>query len=121
MITTKQRAYLRSLAQKLTPLFQVGKNGLEENFLKQLDEALEVRELIKINVLNNSDLETRAASDIICGQLGCEGIQAIGNKVVIYRQSTKKPTIELPGTKLPKVDTVAKKAKVSKAYSRRRA
>lgn len=124
MITTKQRAYLRSLAQKLTPLFQVGKNGLEENFLKQLDEALEVRELIKINVLNNSDLETRAASDIICGQLGCEGIQAIGNKVVIYRQSTKKPTIELPGTKLPKVDTVAKvtkSAKVSKAYSRRRA
>lgn len=124
MITTKQRAYLRSLSQKLTPLFQVGKNGLEENFLKQLDEALEARELIKINVLNNSDLETRAASDIICGQLGCEGIQAIGNKVVIYRQSTKKPKIELPGTTLPKAAAatkVAKGARGSKVGSRRRA
>lgn len=96
MITTKQRAYLRGLANKLTPIFQVGKNGIEENFIKQVETALEARELIKIKVLENSGLETREASNIICEKVGCEGIQAIGNKIVLFKQSTKKPKIELP-------------------------
>ncbi|WP_055668324.1 ribosome assembly RNA-binding protein YhbY [Desnuesiella massiliensis] len=95
MITTKQRAYLRSLANDMQPIFQLGKNGIEESFLKQIDDALEARELIKLNVLNNSGYETREASDIICKELNCEGIQAIGNKIVLYRKSTKKPKIEL--------------------------
>lgn len=95
MITTKQRAYLRSLANDMQPIFQLGKNGIEESFLKQIDYALEARELIKLNVLNNSGYETREASDIICKELNCEGIQAIGNKIVLYRKSTKKPKIEL--------------------------
>ena len=51
MITTKQRAYLRGLGAKLTPIFQIGKNGIEDNFLKQVDDALEAREILKINVL----------------------------------------------------------------------
>lgn len=54
MITSKQRAYLRSLANDIQPIFQVGKNGIEENFIKQVKEALEARELIKIKVLENS-------------------------------------------------------------------
>ena len=96
MITSKQRSYLRGLAHNIDPIFQIGKGGIEENFLKQIDSALEARELIKISVLNNSGLEAREASDIICDELNCEGVQAIGNKLVIYRRSSKKPKIELP-------------------------
>ena len=66
MITGKQRAYLRSLAQKITPIFQIGKNGIEEAFLVQIEQALEKRELIKIKVLENSGMEAREASDFIC-------------------------------------------------------
>lgn len=96
MITTKQRAYLRGLGAKLTPIFQIGKNGIEDNFLKQIDDALEAREILKINVLENSGLETREASNFICERLGCEGVQSIGNKIVIYRKSKNNPKIELP-------------------------
>lgn len=96
MITTKQRSYLRSLANNMDPIFQVGKAGIEENFLTQIDQALEARELIKIKALNNSGITAREASEIICEELGCEGIQAIGSKLVIYRKSSKNPKIELP-------------------------
>ncbi|MGG7216277.1 ribosome assembly RNA-binding protein YhbY [Clostridium butyricum] len=98
MITTKQRAYLRSLGSTMSPIFQIGKGGIEENFLIQVKQALEARELIKIKVLENSELDTREASDMICKAVGCEGIQAIGNKIVLYKQSSnlKKRKIELP-------------------------
>jgi len=96
MITSKQRSYLRSLGNTMSPLFQIGKGGIEENFLKQIDDALEARELIKVSVLGNSEYGTREASDIICEKLGCEGIQAIGNKIVLYRESRKNPKIEIP-------------------------
>lgn len=96
MITSKQRSYLRSIAHDMQPIFQIGKGGIEESMLKQIDEALEAREIIKMKVLNNSGLEAREASDIICEELNCEGIQAIGNKIVLYRRSVKKPKIELP-------------------------
>jgi RNA-binding protein len=96
MITGKQRAYLRGLAQNITPIFQIGKNGIEENFIIQVQEALEKRELIKIKVLENSGLDTREASDVLCEKVGAEGIQAIGNKMVLYKESKKNPKIELP-------------------------
>lgn len=96
MITTRQRSYLRALAHNLEPIFQVGKGGIEENFLKQVDQALEARELVKIKTLNNSGITAREASDMICKELGCEGVQAIGSKLTIYRKSSKKPKIELP-------------------------
>lgn len=96
MLTGKQRAYLRSLAHDIDPIFQIGKYGIEENFLIQVSQALEARELIKIKVLENSGLGTREASDLICAKLKCEGIQAIGNKMVLYKKSKKKPKIEIP-------------------------
>ena len=98
MITTKQRAYLRSLANKLDPIFQIGKKGIEENFLAQVDQALEKRELIKINVLEAAGLTTRDASDILCKTLDCEGVQVIGRKLVIYRQAKEEANrqIQLP-------------------------
>ncbi|MDV4149966.1 ribosome assembly RNA-binding protein YhbY [Clostridium sp. AL.422] len=96
MITGKQRAYLRGLANNMDPIFQIGKNGIEETFLTQLEEALEARELIKIKVLENSGLVAREASNEICEKINCEGIQAIGSKIVLYKKSSKKPKIELP-------------------------
>ena len=96
MITGKQRAYLRGLANNMDPIFQLGKNGIEDSFLNQLEDALEARELIKIKVLENSGFSAREASDEICNAIGCEGIQAIGSKIVLYKKSKKKPKIELP-------------------------
>jgi RNA-binding protein len=96
MITSKQRSYLRSLANNMSPIFNIGKEGIMDAFVKQIDDALEARELIKISVLNNSGYEAREASDILCETLNCEGVQSIGNKIVIYRKSIKNPKIELP-------------------------
>ena len=96
MITGKQRAYLRSIGNTLDPIFQIGKNGIEQTFLTQVEEALEAREILKIKVLENSGLTAREASDFICNKIGAEGIQAIGSKIVLYKKSSKKPKIELP-------------------------
>ena len=96
MLKGKERAYLRKLAHGIDPIFQIGKNGIEENFLKQVSDALEARELIKIKVLENSGLDTREASDLICREVMAEGIQAICNKIVLYKKSHKKPKIEIP-------------------------
>lgn len=96
MITSKQRSYLRGLANNMDPIFQIGKGGIDSNFLKQVADALEAREIIKIKVLENSGYGTREASDEICKEIGCEGIQAIGNKIVVYKRSENKPKIELP-------------------------
>lgn len=96
MLTGKQRAYLRRLANDIQPIFQIGKGGIEDNFIKQVCQALEKRELIKIKVLENSGMDTREASDEICRKAGCEGIQAIGSKMVLYKKSENKSKIELP-------------------------
>lgn len=97
MLTGKQRAYLRSLANSLTAKYQVGKAGFEDDaFLTQLREGLEKNELIKVTVLENADLSPREVSDAICEMLGCEGVQAIGNKFVLYKKSKKDPKIVLP-------------------------
>lgn len=90
MITTKQRAYLRSLSNKLETIMQIGKNGVEESFIIQADQALEKRELIKINVLENSPLSPKEAQEKLMDALRAEGVQVIGNKIVIYRMSQDK-------------------------------
>ncbi|WBW95843.1 ribosome assembly RNA-binding protein YhbY [Oceanirhabdus sp. W0125-5] len=96
MLNSKQRAYLRKMANTINPIFQVGKNGVEDEMLKQLDDVLEKRELIKIKILKNSFLDAKEAASIICEELECDTVQFIGHTVVLYRESKKKPTIELP-------------------------
>ncbi|AJA48403.1 RNA-binding protein, YhbY family [Clostridium pasteurianum DSM 525 = ATCC 6013] len=96
MITSKQRSYLRGLANKIQPIFQIGKNDIEETFIKQINDALTARELIKITVLETSDYTAREASDLLCKKLKCEGVQAIGRKFVLYRRSKDNAKIELP-------------------------
>lgn len=90
MITTKQRATLRSLANKLTPSMQIGKDGLNENSLTQISQMLEANELIKIKVLQNSDFSARELCEQILEKLGCEPVQVIGNTIVLYAYSHKK-------------------------------
>ncbi|MEF9953023.1 MAG: ribosome assembly RNA-binding protein YhbY [Clostridium sp.] len=96
MITSKQRSYLRSLANTLDPIFQIGKEGVHEENVKEISCALEVRELIKISVLRNSLTDAREACHQICEAIDAEPIQVIGSKFVIYRQSKENPKIELP-------------------------
>lgn len=96
MITSKQRAYLRSLAQKLEPIFQVGKNGVNENQLIQISNALEARELIKINLLNSTPDDKHSIANEIASKTNSDVVQIIGNKITLYKRSEKTPKIELP-------------------------
>ncbi|MDR7870263.1 MAG: ribosome assembly RNA-binding protein YhbY [Tissierellaceae bacterium] len=96
MLTGKQRSYLKSLAHNIDPLFQIGKNGLTDNFLKQVEEALETRELIKIKILQNSILDPAETANEICDATGAEFVQSIGSKFVIYKESQENKKIQLP-------------------------
>ncbi len=96
MLTGKQRAALRTMANTLTPIFQIGKAGITENVIEQLDLAIEARELIKITVLESANLSAREAGDELAKSLRAEPVQSIGRKVVLYRRNREKPTIELP-------------------------
>ena len=96
MITSKQRAYLRGLGQSCPAIMQIGKGGITENLIKTVSDALEARELVKLTVLENSGENPREALDKLCEALGAEGISAIGRKIVLYRESKDKKTIELP-------------------------
>lgn len=96
MLNGKQRAALRREANGIQALYQIGKEGITENVLRQLDDALEARELIKVHVLEGALLGAREASDIIAEELGADGVQAIGNKFVLYRPSSENPKIVLP-------------------------
>ena len=98
MITSKQRAYLRSLANGLQPIFQIGKGGISDVLIEQLADALEARELIKVHVLETAYLDIKSACSEIAGRLGAEPVQAIGSKFVIYKQAEEKKNrkIELP-------------------------
>ena len=94
-MTGKQRAKLRAMANTLQPKYQFGKNEITENFIKQIDSALEANELIKISVLETSPLTPRELCDELCRLTGAEGIQVIGSKAVLYRRSKKDPKIEI--------------------------
>ncbi len=88
MLKGKERAALRAQANKMPAIFQVGKNGLEENLITQVDDALTARELIKIRILDTSLEDPREVADYFAKELGAEVIQVVGFTVVLYR---KKP------------------------------
>lgn len=96
MITSKQRAYLRGMANTIEPLFQIGKGGITDNFIKQIDDALEARELIKIHLLDSAFMDARETVNQIARITRSEAVQAIGSKIVLYRESRNKKKIELP-------------------------
>ena len=89
-LTSKQRAQLRSMANDLDTIVHVGKEGVGENLIKQADDALEARELIKGKVLENSLLSPREAAEELAPLTRSEVVQVIGTKFVLYRPSHKK-------------------------------
>ncbi len=95
MITTKQRAYLKSIATSLQPAFQIGKGGVNDAQVAQIDDYLRVHEIIKIKVLDNSLYTAREASEEIAEKIGAEVVQVIGSKAVIYKANPEKPVINL--------------------------
>ncbi len=95
MLTSKQRAYLRGLAQKLDTIFQVGKGGVSENMCEQISNALEARELIKIRVLENSEYTSKEAANEIAEVVGADVVQVIGTRFVLYRESVDHKKIDL--------------------------
>lgn len=95
MLTSKQRAYLRSLSNGLDPIFQIGKGGVTEEICRQLGAALEARELIKVKVLDNSDYTAREAATEIAEATGSDVVTVIGSKFVLYRESKENKKIEL--------------------------
>ena len=96
MITSKQRAYLRGLANDIPAIMKVGKGGLSENLTKTFSDALEARELVKFTVLENSGETPRTVADALAEALEADVVAVTGKKVVLYRRAKKKPVIELP-------------------------
>lgn len=96
MLTGKQKRHLRSLAHHLTPIFQVGKGGVNDNLIKHIEEALEVRELIKISILNNNDDDREEVAEKLAEGASAELVQLIGKTIVLYKESRENKKIELP-------------------------
>lgn len=96
MLTGKQRSYLKSLANNIDPTYQIGKNGLSDNFIKQVEEAIESRELIKIKILQNSMLNPTEVANEIADKIEAEFVQSIGSRFVIYKESKENKKIVLP-------------------------
>lgn len=96
MLNSKQRAFLRSMSQKLDTIFQIGKGGISEELCHQLSNALEARELIKVRVLDNSGYTAKEAADTIANAIDCDVVSCVGTKFVLYRESENKKRIELP-------------------------
>ena len=90
MFTSKQRSVLRSMAQTIEPIGQIGKGGISENQVKSFSDALEKRELIKINVLENSMEDKRELASDLEKALNAECVIVIGRKIVLYRKSARK-------------------------------
>lgn len=90
MLTSKQRANLRSQANDMETILQVGKEGIGATLLKQIDDALTAREMIKIRVLNNQEMTSRQIADDISSQVECDVVQVIGTRIVLFRRNPKK-------------------------------
>ncbi len=96
MLNSKQRAYLRGLANSIDTILIIGKGGMNNEIIKQADDALTARELIKAKVLETSDITPKEAANIIANSINADVVQVIGTKFVLYRKNVKEPVIELP-------------------------
>lgn len=110
----KQRSYLKGLAQNLRPLSQVGKEGITDAYIADLDLLLENHELVKIAVLENHTGDMDETLTEIIEKTDSEFVQKIGRKIVIYRQSRTKPEIEIPGADNRRVQAYKQKQKARK-------
>ncbi|MCM3619140.1 ribosome assembly RNA-binding protein YhbY [Sutcliffiella horikoshii] len=96
MLTGKQKRFLRAEAHHLDPIFQVGKGGVNENMTKQISEALEVRELLKVSVLQNCDEDRKVVAEELVAGTKAELVQVIGSTIILYKESKENKQIVLP-------------------------
>ena len=96
MLTGKQKRYLRSLAHNIDPIFQIGKAGINDNMIRQIDETLENRELIKIHILQNNFDDKNDLAQTLSQATNSEVVQVIGSMIIIYRESQENKEISLP-------------------------
>lgn len=99
MLTSKQRAYLRGLANNLETILIVGKGEITDNIIMQADTALTARELIKGKRLETSSYSSRECADLLAEKCGADVVQVIGSKFVLYRPNPDEPVIKLPRAK----------------------
>ncbi len=99
MLSSKQRAYLRGLANSIDTILMVGKSGMSPEIIKQADDALKARELIKAKVLETSDISPKEAANIIANKVNADVVQVIGTKFILYRKNEEEPVIVLPKLK----------------------
>ena len=95
MITPKQRAALRSMANTIDPIFQIGKDDVGPALIRAVDEALEKRELIKLSILQTAAVTAKEAAQQIAAGTNAEIVQCIGRRFVLYRESEKHRHIEI--------------------------
>ena len=88
-MNSKDRAYLRSLANTIEPIFQVGKSGINDNLVKQVIDALEARELIKITVLETAPEDAKQVAEKLANNTNSTVVQVLGRKITLYRKRTK--------------------------------
>ncbi|WP_341299850.1 ribosome assembly RNA-binding protein YhbY [Lysinibacillus sp. FSL H8-0500] len=98
MLTGKQKRFLRAEAHHLAPIFQVGKGGVNEEMTKQIREALEARELIKVRILDNCEEDKHDVAQALAKGAHAELVQLIGLTVVLYKESRNHKKIVLPKT-----------------------
>lgn len=96
MLTGKQKRFLRSQAHHLNPIFQVGKGCVNENMVKQISEALEARELIKVSILQSCEMDKDEVAVQLAKGTKSEIVQIIGSTIVLYKESTENKTLQLP-------------------------
>lgn len=99
MLTSKQRAYLRGIAQNYETIFQIGKGGISDNLIMQVNDALKKRELIKLRVLDNCELSSREAADQIAEKTSADVVQVIGSRFVLFKRNPQEPVIDLKAAK----------------------
>lgn len=90
MLNSKQRAFLKNLGSKIQPIFQIGKNEISDNMIKQISDALTAHELVKISVLENSQYTSREAADIVAEMTGADVVLVVGNRFILYRETQDK-------------------------------
>lgn len=89
-MTSKERSRLKSMANGLQPVTQIGKGGLSDNLIEALSEALEARELIKVNILETADSDADNVAQNAADLLGAQVVAVIGRKAIFYRRSSRK-------------------------------
>lgn len=95
MITSKQRATLRSQSNGLETIFQIGKGGISDMLVQQVNDALKAREMIKLRVLENAPVFAREAAQELAEKSGAEIVQVIGSRFILFKRNPKKPIYEM--------------------------